>query len=59
MKKKFHNLLLLTTELHCTAENISSFKNDPKFSNKKVEANSADQTAPRGSSLFAVPFAFV
>ena len=42
-------------------ENISgNYRNDPKFWDKWVWANSADpdQTAPRsGSSLFAIPFA--
>ena len=38
------------------------YRNDPKFSDRYVKANSAvpDQTAPlgSGSSLFAIPFAY-
>ena len=42
---------------------IVSTRNNPKFSDRYVKANSAepDQTAPRGgsgSSLFAIPFAY-
>ena len=52
---------------HSFIENLfpsSAYCNDPKFSDRKVWANSADpdQTAPIGafwsvSSLFAIPFA--
>ena len=47
-----------------TVCSLDSYRNDPKFSDRKVGVNSADpdQTAPRGavcsgSSLFAFPFA--
>ena len=57
----------LVSGLLLSLYSASKYRNDPKFSDKQVWANSADpdQTAPRGivgavwsgSSLFAMPFA--
>ena len=52
--KNFLNVLQTFNKELCT-----SYRNDPKFSDRYAWANSAapDQTAPRGSTLFAIPTA--
>ena len=53
-------VLTVTSPGHCLLFTLN-YRNDPKFTDKQVWANSADpdQTAPRGSSLFAIPFASI